>query len=430
MRVLWLCSTPALGAELLGVPATHGGGWVAALEAAIKERPGIDLSIGFPWNESRVRQIEAGRHRYLPYPRYPRGSRLRRLLVDASCRLEPASEIEHLERVVELSRPDLIHVWGTEAFFGLLAERCSLPVLVEIQGVRTACAEAYCSGLTRLDLLRYGSPKRLLNGRSLLHTYYRYRRSAVRERRILGRARFVSGRTEWDRLRCAALAPCARYFHCDRVLRPSFYRARWRRGIRNGPLRVVSTLRGNAYKGIETVAGAAALLERTLGRGLEWSLIGIRPGEEVHHVVERKLGVSFERLGIKLVGRQPVEQVVRRLLDGDLFAMPSRIENSPNGLCEAMMVGMPVVSSDVGGVPSLLEHGREGLLVPAGDPSALAGALRRLAEDHQLAERLAAAARRRARKRHDRSTVAATLEGIYREVLASGPTPAAPSPSR
>ena len=420
MRVLWLSSNPALGAELLGVPLTHGGGWVAALEGALEKHSEIELSIAFPWAGAGVRRIVGGRHDYLAFPNYPRGGRLRRLLVDLSCRLAPESEVDHLERVVELSRPHLIHVWGTETYFGLVAERCDLPVLIEIQGPRTPYTEVYLQAFGKLDLLRFGSPKRLLSGRSLLHRYFRYRRSARREQRILAGARFVVGRTAWDRSVCASLAPAARYFHCDRVLRPPFYGAGWRRRTGGGALRLISALRGNAYKGIETVSRCAELLPRLLAGGFQWTLVGIRPGDEVQRVVERKLGVSFERQGLRLAGRQPAEEVRRRLLESDMYVLPSRIENSPNGLCEAMALGLPVVSTNVGGIPSLIDDRQEGLLVPPGDPRALASAIHRLARDSCLADRLAAAARRRALRRHDPATVSGSLLEIYREVLGAG----------
>lgn len=423
MRVLWLCATPALGADLFGA-APVGGGWVASLEAALAQHGDVELSVAFPCHGAIAKRLERDGHEYLPFPAYPRGARLRRLLVDVSCRLEPAAEERHLERAIDISRPDLIHVWGTEAFFGLVAGHTDLPVLIELQGLRNPYAAAYCSGLTKLDLLRHGSPRRLLNGRSLLHGYYRYRRSAERERRILAAARFVSGRTNWDRMVSGVLAPEARYFHVDRVLRPEFYEARWRRRPPGGELRLVSTLRGNAYKGIEVIAACSQLLQRHLPRGFQWTLVGVRPGEEVHRIVERKLGLSFEALGIRLIGRQPAGEVVRRLLEADLFVLPSRIENSPNGLCEAMLLGMPVISTNVGGVPSLLDDGEEGLLVPAGDPWALAGAVLRLTADGELAERLAVAARKRALRRHDPATVAAAVVGVYRELLKSRRAPA------
>ena len=85
-----------------------------------------------------------------------------------------------------------------------------------------------------------------------------------------------------------------------------------------------------------------------------------------------------------------------------------------------MMVGMPVVSTDVGGIPSLIEHYEEGMLVAAGDPAAMADAILRLVRDEALADGLAEAARLRAQRRHDPATVARTQVEIYREILAAG----------
>lgn len=421
MRVLWLCSTPALGAESVGARSPEVGGWVAALEAALEQHGDLDLTVAFPWAGSTA-EATRGRHRYLPYPTYPGGGRLRQLLVDASCRLEPETEVRHLVHAVERSQPDLIHVWGTEGFFGLISEHTDRPVLIEIQGPRTPYTEIYCSALTRRDLLRHGSPKHLLNGRSLLHQYYRYRRSAVRERRILRRARYVSGRTDWDRSICAELAPQARYFHCDRVLRAPFYTTGAREASRNDELQIISTLRGNAYKGIETVVRCAAELRGSLPAGFRWTLVGIRPGEEIHRIVARKLGANFAAHGIELVGRQPAEQIAERLRASDLYVLPSRIENSPNGLAEAMAQGLPCIATDAGGTSSMVAHGSDALLIPPGDPQAMAAAIRQLAEEPELARRLGEAARARALERHDPASVVARLRSIYDAVLADHQT--------
>ncbi len=66
--------------------------------------------------------------------------------------------------------------------------------------------------------------------------------------------------------------------------------------------------------------------------------------------------------------------------------LPSHIENSPNALCEAMLVGTPCIAAFVGGVPSLVRHGEEGLLYHDADPFALAGAVDRLLGDRELGE--------------------------------------------
>jgi glycosyltransferase involved in cell wall biosynthesis len=398
----------------------EGLGWIGALEQALERQGDLELGIAFPWPVAEVEVRSVHQHVYYAFPRYPRGGRLRQLLFDVSCRLEPERETRHLERIVERHRPDLIHVWGTEPFFGLVAAKVEVPVLFELQGPRTPNTAAYLSGLTKLDLLRHGSRKRLLNGRSLLHRYYRYRRSAVRERRMLLAARFVSGRTAWDRTIGAVLAPEARYFHADRVLRPPFYQARRQPPPDDGPLELISTLRGNAYKGFETVAECAGLLRRLLPRAPRWTILGASSDDEIHRVVERKLGIAFAALGVEFAGRQPAGEVASRLAAAHAFVHPSRADNSPNGVCEAMIVGLPVVSTNVGGIPSLVTDGHDGLLVPPGDPWAMAAAIRRLAADPTLAARLGAAARATATRRHDPAAIAATTLSIYREILSSG----------
>ena len=74
-----------------------------------------------------------------------------------------------------------------------------------------------------------------------------------------------------------------------------------------------------------------------------------------------------------------------------IFVMPSRSEGLPMALLEAMAYGMAVVATRVGGIPEVVDDGVDGLLVPTEDPAAIATALRGLAADPSLRERLAAA---------------------------------------
>src|SRR6266516_1328539 len=85
---------------------------------------------------------------------------------------------------------------------------------------------------------------------------------------------------------------------------------------------------------------------------------------------------------------------VRELLaSSDIFVLSSRSEGHPVSLLEAMAAGLPVVATDVGGVAESVVHGQTGLLVPAGNVTALAAALERLVEDEQLRRRLGTAGR-------------------------------------
>lgn len=89
----------------------------------------------------------------------------------------------------------------------------------------------------------------------------------------------------------------------------------------------------------------------------------------------------------------PKEKVPEMLSDGDIFLNTSSIDNTPVSLLEAMACGLCVVTTDVGGIPFLLRHDETGLLVPANDPSAMAGAVLRLLRNQEHAARLALNAR-------------------------------------
>lgn len=409
VRVLWFSNHPSP----VGRAGFVGEGWVNSLQRVLRDQRDIEVILAVRGETDRVERLSED---CIVLPGFPPGGRARQWLVDVSCRLEPGRWLGYADRAIELVQPDLIQVWGTEHFYGLIAGQCAPPVLIHIQGLRNPYSAAYCLGLSKFDLLRFGSRKHLVSGRSLLHTYYRYRRSAQREKAILGGARFLAGRTHWDRLATTALAPAATYFHCDEVLRPAFYEATWTDPPRNGAARIVTTVRGNAYKGVETVAECAGIL-RDLGLEFSWSLVGIRPGEEIHRIVERKLRVRFSDLGLELLGRQPEQGVLSQLLASHVYVQPSWIENSPNGFCEALLLGMPTVSTHVGGVGSLVGHGQDTLLVPPGDPWAMAGAIQTLLSDRDTAKQLGSNARAAAQRRHDPEAIVETVCSIYSQIL-------------
>jgi glycosyltransferase involved in cell wall biosynthesis len=97
---------------------------------------------------------------------------------------------------------------------------------------------------------------------------------------------------------------------------------------------------------------------------------------------------------VELLGERA--DVPAQLADSDVFALWSRSEGMPMSVAEAMAAGLPVVASDVGGVPELVQDGVTGLLVTSGDEAALAAALELLLQDRDLRRRLGAAGRERA----------------------------------
>ena len=166
------------------------------------------------------------------------------------------------------------------------------------------------------------------------------------------------------------------------------------------PIRLLTVSRVDPRKGLRYLPAAVADLVK---RGHEVALDVVGPvvgtlGSEEQARVEReaaRLGVG-ER--IRFVGPRTLPEVLRLAREHDLFVLPTLPgEGVPRVLLEAMASGLPIVVSDVAGVPTIVQHEVNGLLVPPADPPALATALDRLVRDGELRRRLIATGYRAAR---------------------------------
>lgn len=132
--------------------------------------------------------------------------------------------------------------------------------------------------------------------------------------------------------------------------------------------------------------------------------------------IERLAGELGIEDRVVLLGEQPPAVVAKLLAGAVSSVLPSRDEPFGIAAVESMVVGTPVVATNVGGLAEIVEHERTGLVVPADDPDALAAALTRIAGDAPLRGRLGSSARETARARYDRREWAAR----YFEVLRGG----------
>ena len=105
--------------------------------------------------------------------------------------------------------------------------------------------------------------------------------------------------------------------------------------------------------------------------------------------------------------------------EATVAVQPSLQEGFPNSVIEFMAVGRPLIASQLAGIPEAVEHEEHGLLVPAGEPAALAAALQRLLADPEYARRLGSAARRRAVEEFSEPTMIDRVESVLDSVLRS-----------
>ena len=145
-------------------------------------------------------------------------------------------------------------------------------------------------------------------------------------------------------------------------------------------------------------------------RMLEWRVFGV----DDFRFAERKTGIRAHDVNVRAMGIATAAQLRNALLSCSAYVHPSYIDNSPNSVCEAQILGVPVVATNVGGVSSLFSKEQSSRLVPANDPFSMAFRIR-----EALASPVSFIADRAAcRTRHDPSAVCERLMEIYQDILA------------
>jgi glycosyltransferase involved in cell wall biosynthesis len=418
MHVLWFTDVmPSAARRHLGFAAEPGPqAWVDNLAEALRSVPGLRLAIAAPSPETHSPFEDRGIE-YLclldPVPT----SRVMRIARGWRHQLTAQRVLESAADLVRRRRPDVVHVHGAEGPFGAISSAVApIPCVISVQGIVQLYQRVYFSGRTADEMVRMVASGEFLKGRGLVHEYFLMRRKAAREVRIMRGARWFVGRTQWDRGVAAALNPRAQFFHCDEIMRSEFYDAVWSTPGGAGA-RVYSTSSSMLFKGTEALLEAAAVLRRQRKLALDVRISGVPPDSELERLYRRTAARWGVGDAVRWLGRLDARSIVAELRAADAFAYPTHIDNSPNALVEAMLVGVPSVASCVGGIPSLMTDGEDGLLVPRGDAVALAGAIARLLDDRAEAVRLGAAARVRALQRNDPSVIAARMAAIYEEIV-------------
>lgn len=155
----------------------------------------------------------------------------------------------------------------------------------------------------------------------------------------------------------------------------------------------------------------AAVKVRSEFPDLRVVLVGLGPLESALREQARRLG-----LGSTVIFAGFRDDVPRVVSAFDVFVLSSVHEGLPISMLEAMALGKPVVVTEVGGIREVVEHGKEGLIVPTGNPAALAEGILTLLRDASMRERFGEAGRRRAADFDIRSTVR-RIEEVYEELL-------------
>lgn len=413
MRVLWLSNIQTVGSNN-GV----GCSWIGSLEAELSKSSDIHLGISFYTRKPDISKFDIGNTSYFPVKIASATNKLKRIIDRFTHKIESENDLQLYLDIIQQFKPDLIHIFGTESEYGLIIPKTTIPCIIHVQGNLTVINHKWYSGLSAWDIFKYSNKWLLIRGHGLYHYYIYFKKAVERELRISKVCRYYMGRTDWDRRITSVLSPGSKYFHCDEIMRSGFYLHQWLPQPVQTNYVIISTFKNAIYKGLETLFECKKILNGYFPEfNIIWKIVGLIEKDELPYLVERKQKAKLKDNNIQLLGHLQENELIAELLKADLFVHPSHIENSSNSVCEAMLLGMPVISTYSGGTPSILIDKIEGLLVQDGDPYALAGAIIELYRDREHAKSLGLNARKKSLVRNDPKKIVNDVLNIYSSIL-------------
>lgn len=406
MRVLWFSVTPSLFSSYSN---THnGGGWISSLERIVRSNPNINLGVAF-YSGYEYKEIEKDGVNYYLLPQDNRNIFIKSLAPERQ-----DIRISKYLRAINDFKPDIIQIFGSENDFGLICDKVDIPVVIHIQGSLPPYHNAlFPVGVTKYDFIFQRGltwHRRFIGWRS----DKAFRKQAQREIKILQSCNFFMGRTDWDRNLISLFNPNADYYHCEEALRDSFLddNKHWRFD-KDKKLTIISVISTPWYKGMDLILKTAKLLKEYGNECFEWQVFGIRD----IRFYENKYGIKAKDVNIHIMGSVNKNELSEALCQSSCYVHSSYIDNSPNSLCEAQCLGVPVIATYVGGIPSIVDNGKDGILVPANAPFTLASEILKLFHDSNKAEELSRSAIERASKRHNPIDVGKRLYEIYTQIV-------------
>ena len=411
MKILWITNValPDVSKDLDTQPSPFGGWLTGYLNEILKKD--IHLVSVFPYGKN-----VQGNFENITYYGFKAKSEKKELL-------------EYFVNIIDKEKPDVIHIFGTEFLHSNLMVKASKKLsmlqntVVSIQGLVSLCAKHYFAFLPRRVINGF-TLKEILKRNNIKNSALKFKKQGVSEVETLKEVKNVIGRTDWDEAAVKQINPNINYHFCNESLRDGFYNKEW--SLENCEKHSVFVSQSSyPLKGFHLMLeGFKEIVKKypdaklyTTGK----NPLTLKGKDKLKQSFYSKyLGKLIKKYKledkVEFLGFLSEEKMVERMLKSHVFVSPSSIENSPNSVGEAMILGVPTVSSDVGGVKNMLTHEQEGFIYPADEPYMLEYYVSKIFEDSDLAYKFSKNAKEHAEHTHNRSLNGKTLMEIYNKI--------------
>ena len=406
MRVLWFACTPSC------YDVKTMGGWIEALEKVVRNYLiDIQLAIVFEHNDD-IFKVERNGVIYYPI-------RLEGTIKDKIISRFHHSPQKHYEKLrpkylkaVNDFKPDLIQCFGTELWhYSLLQKELNIPFVIHIMG--------FWNIISLMENIHSGS-KNVINP---LAKYRQYKNLKISQEHLVMECesmkccQYFMGRTEWDKNVVKYFSPNSIYFHCPEAIRDEIYLSDKKWVFKHSDvIKLITISNAGDLKGNEIMLHTAWILKYRFGKKIEWVYTTFESAMEKY---EDKTGIKCSDVGIKPIGRLNSLELADALCSAQMFIHSSIIDNSPNSICEAQLIGIPVISTNSGGIPQIVEDGVTGFLYPYSEPYALAFKIMELHNNEKILNTISENERQISHHRHNPKLLAERLVTIYEQIINS-----------
>lgn len=392
------------------------GGWITSTINQLKKEENIELVVCFPDNTiNYVREVLINNVKYIGFPK----KKYNPYIYDKNLKFL-------FSNIIKKEQPNLVHIFGTEFSHTLsMCEAFNSPskTLINIQGICNAIYLHYLDGLscstqnaiTFIELLRKNSLKEQKK-----HFF----QQAKNEIASLNKVENIIGRTEYDYAWIKKINPNINYYHCNETLRPIFYEHSWKYEscIKHS---IFISQAGYPIKGLHIFLEALVIVikrypdckVKIAGPNILENKIKFFSKSSYYKYLINFLDKNDLRKNVEFLGNISDEEMLNEYIKSNLFVIPSMCENSPNSLGEAMLLGVPCVCSDVGGISELIRHNEEGFVYQSNDSTMLAHYITKMFQLENSVVKYTIKARNHASQIYNQKSNLSNLISIYKKIL-------------
>lgn len=418
MKILWVINVmlPELAINL-NQNYSYSGGWMHQFKNSISQNNDLTICCF----DTKVKYLIKRKIEKITYYVIPKKS--------SNPSVYDKAIESYLLDIYKNEKCEIVHIWGTEYPHTLsalkVAKELKIKSVVSIQGMIFDCARHYTDFLPKY--LKYKFTIRdFIRRDNLLIQENKFRKRGKYEIESLLTTRNVIGRTSYDYSCSKEINNKLNYYFCNECLRMSFYTSIW--SLSNVEKDTIFISQASyPIKGFHVFLDALNILKSYKPNIKVYVAGGFNPMSDscisdikkdtFTKYIKRKITLLQLENNLFFLGNLDEQRMKEQLLRSHVFVSPSLIENSSNSVGEAMLLGVPVVSSYVGGVGDMIDDKKSGFLYPPNQPNMLAQFVLKILDNDSVALELSKNARERAKKLFDIEINTKSLWSIYEDIL-------------